>query len=307
MSSMEGEKQGDPIVFDGSRGIKLKGVTLTPEVVSCEIAGDYVHTIPPGSIYFVHGLSGRWRDYKSLLIPLSSEFNVYAYDQRGHGSSPGVYSPQKAADDLEAILEREEGNSVGVIGQSLGCHTAVQVAKRFEARGKPLKGIYLLEPCLGADSFTRGKQKLFSVLHALYALGAPFDALLTVLPFVRHSLGLKQVFPLYTTGALSQISSADCEGLQGTPVGYMLADNDRLLGTNDQKHYFACMERLHDLFSWREGFRGIPTPYDDSHHVAGLNHCFNYKGHTPFLKDEAGKKSSKIVERIATFFECVFK
>jgi pimeloyl-ACP methyl ester carboxylesterase len=250
-------------------------------------------------------LSGRWKDYTPILSGLSDDFNVFAYDQRGHGSSPGVYSPQKAADDLETIVQRDQG-SVGIIGHSIGCHTAVEVAKRFEAKGTPLKGVYLLEPCLGIDSFTGGKQKIFNILDALYYLCAPFDALLTALPFVRRSLGLHQKFPLYTLAELAQISSHDCENLNSTPVGYMLADKDKVLGTNNQKHYFACMERLRELFSWRAGFRGVPVPYDDSHHVAGLNHCFNLKGYTPFLKDEEGKNSSKIVERIVAFFECVF-
>jgi pimeloyl-ACP methyl ester carboxylesterase len=299
------EKQGEPITFLGSNGVELSGRAFMPDAYLKEVDGGFIHTIPFGSIYFVHGLSGRWVDYKPLLLPLSDEFNVFAYDQRGHGMSRGVYSPQKAADDLETIVERDAG-SVGIVGHSIGCHTAVEVAKRFEAKGRPLKGIYLLEPCLGIDSFTPGKQKVFNILHALYALCAPFDALLTVLPFARHLLGLHQVLPLYTTASLSQISSRDCEGLQSTAVGYMLANNDGLLGTNNQDHYFACMARLRELFSWRPGFRGVPIPYDNSDAAEGLNHCFNYKGQVPFLKDEKDKKSAKIVEKIVNFFEGVF-
>ncbi len=296
------EKQGEPITFVGSSGIELKGIYYSPEEQKDHLRVKFQAVQP--SIYFVHGLSGRWADYKSVLIPLSDEFRVFAYDQRGHGSSPGVYSPQKAVDDLEAIVEREEGNPVGLLGQSIGCRTAVEVAKRFESKGKPLKGVYMLQPYLGVDSFGNINKSLFRAISFLYPLLSPIDLLLTVLPFVRHPLGLNQVFPIYTCGAVSKISSGDCEGLINTPVGYMLADNDTLLGTNDADHYLACMARMIKLFSKPNSSQ---IPWNDGLVVAGLNHCFNYKGHKPFLKEEPGKNSGKIVDKMAAFFRSIFE
>lgn len=295
-----------PMVFEG-RGIILKGARIEREVEQyyegpgCVLIPEEVK----GAIYFVHGLSARWSDYRKLLHPLSSSFDVLAYDQRGHGSSPGVYSPKKAADDLEAILEREEVSPVGLLGHSIGCRTAVEVAKRFEAKGKPLNGVYLLQPYLGVDSFGNINKKLFKAASVLYPFLSPVDLLLTMMPFVRRPLGLNQVFPLYTSGAVSRVNSSDCEGLR-TPAGYMLADNDGLLGTSNQKHYFACMDRLRGLFSWQKGFSGFPIPWDESNAAMGLNHCFNYKGDRPFLKDEVGKDANKIIGNISGFFSHVF-
>ena len=296
------EKKGMDVVFEGDR-ISLNGVLYHPELKS---SGKF-HEIPNAHIYFVHGLSGRWVDYKSLLIPLSEKYNVLAYDQRGHGSSPGIYTPERAASDLEKIIECEEGNLVGLVGHSVGCRTVVEVAKRFEDKGKPLNGVYLLQPCLGADYFGAFRKNLFKTASTLYPLLSPLDLFLTAVPFVRRALGMHQVFPLYTVGAISKSKSEDINRMR-TPAGYILADKDPLLGTTDYKHYLYLLRILDDLFPVNKFLvSGKIEPWNESFAAIGLNHCFNYGGQTPFLKDEPNKKSNLIVDCVSTFFDVVFE
>jgi pimeloyl-ACP methyl ester carboxylesterase len=271
------------------------------------LKGHQLHSrIGVGTIYFVHGLSARWPDYKPLLEPLAETFDVRAYDQRGHGKSPGKYNYLRAADDLESIIEDEGRNLVGILGHSIGCRTAVDVAKRFESKGKPFAGIYLLEPCLGIDSFSSPKREQLQSLRKYAQLLLPVDFLLNMMPFVRKQLGFNQRYVIQTTGALAGIDSYDCSGIAKTPVGYMLAGKDSVLGTDDPQHFLYSMKRMRELFSGE--FKSINggSALDDSGAVPELNHCFNYKGHQPFMKDELDKDANIINHKIANFFYTVF-
>ncbi len=275
--------------FKGSN-IMLKGVQLPSKA-------------DLGTVYFVHGLSGRWKDYKPLLEPLSDAFDVRAYDQRGHGKSPGVYNFESATDDLESILEDEDRKPAGILGHSLGCRSAIEVAKRFERKGKPLGGIYLLEPCLGIESISQPKQKSLLKLKKYAPLLAPLDLVLNLLPFIRVPMGLNQRYVTRTLVGLTEMHSSECRGIKQTPAGYMLADNDSILGNDNQLDFSNSMNMLKEVFQYQTPeVRAI----DDSGVVAGLNHCFNYKGHRPFLKNEQNKDSNQIVRKIADFFYTAF-
>lgn len=271
------------------RNIVLKGVQLPSKA-------------DLGTVYFVHGLSGRWKDYTPLLEPLSDVFDVRAYDQRGHGKSPGVYNYESATDDLESILEDEGRKPVGILGHSIGCRSAIEVAKRFERKGKPLGGIYLLEPFLGIKSISPPKQKSLLKLKKYASLLAPLDLMLNLLPFIRVPIGLNQRYVCRTLVGLTDMSSDECRGVKQTPAGYMLADYDSVLGNDNQLDFSNSMRALKELFPHQMAGAAI----DDSSAVSGLNHCFNYKGHRPFLKDEPQKDRMLIIHKIASFFYTVF-
>ncbi len=302
--------------FQGSN-ITLRGVEYTPEVENYSIEGVSVTSGEClGSVYFLHGLSARWKDYEPLLDPLSENLNIIAYDQRGHGNSPGKFSVEKAADDLEAIIDKEEKRPAAILAHSIGCRVAVDVAYRMFAKGKPLAGIYMIEPCLGIDSFSSGMRALIRTLHYASLPLFPLDWLLNSMSGWRKEHGFHQRYVIQTTGDMANFHSDDCEGFPRSYVGFMLSDNDKVLGTHKQNHYWYCMERLRKLFPYpRHGEPGAPSAWDDSGVVAGLNHCLNKPedGHVPFLMPsgdendyQRNKTRDRILDRVHSFFKSVF-
>ena len=130
---------------------------------------------------------------------------------------------------------------------------------------------------------------------------------MNLLPFVRKPLGLNQRYVIDSVGSIASAHSSDCEGSHSF-TGYALADNDTLIGTQDQEHYFALMDRLRVLFPIsRYAISGELAPWDDSSAVAGLNHCFNREGHSPFMKFEEGKDRNPILRGVYTFFKSAFE
>ncbi|MXZ02629.1 MAG: alpha/beta hydrolase [Chloroflexi bacterium] len=81
---------------------------------------------PP--MLLLHGISGRWEDWDSVLPFFTSDWHVYAVDLRGHGKSSWVNNDyrwrQYALDQME-FIEGVIGESVFVVGHSLGGVTAL--------------------------------------------------------------------------------------------------------------------------------------------------------------------------------------
>ena len=114
------------------------------------------------------------------------------------------------------------------------------------------------------------------------------------------SLGFNNRDVIHSYGSLADVKSSDSEGVKRTPVAYMLADKDSVLGTGNEKHCARVHERMWELF---------PEALNDSDYVIGLNHCLNYKGLVPFLKDEDTTKAELKVDvlfGISAFFNQVF-
>ena len=128
----------------------------------------------------------------------------------------------------------------------------------------------------------------------------PIDKLLNLLPSIRVPLGFNNRDVIHSYGSLADVKSSDSEGVENTPVAYMLADRDGVLGTGSKKHYDRIHERMRELF---------PEVLDESDYVFDLNHCLNYKGLVPFLKDEDGKAKTKagVLFAISAFFDMAFE
>ena len=81
---------------------------------------------PP--MLLIHGISGYWQDWDSVLPFFTSDWHVYAVDLRGHGKSSWVnndYHWRNYALDQVEFIERVVGEPVFVVGHSLGGATAV--------------------------------------------------------------------------------------------------------------------------------------------------------------------------------------
>lgn len=293
--------EGKNVILPGIEFLADTHITITDDVVFSDA--------PLGSIYFVHGISACWEDYTPLLVPLANSFNVYAYNQRGHAGAPGKFDPRTAADDLESIIEKERDGRVGILAHSLGGGLATVVAKRFQEKGEPIDGIFMLEPYLGLRFLRRPQRYGVKMLKAVQPALKIIDRFLNMAERLRRNLGFHQRDVLDSFASMSDMHARDSIGVRSR-VGYILTENDRVLGTNHQSHYFACMEILKALFP--HGLNYTHTA------ISHLNHCLNVdvKGDptslVPFLKRQSGVPEREaqrdyVIGSIYSFFKYAFE
>lgn len=216
--------------------------------------------------------------YEYFASLLSKYFDVLLYDLAGQGKSEGSFSLDGAVSDLEKIVS-SQSVPVALCAHSFGARIAAQLAKKIEPAEDSLRGIYMIQPCIGRESF--GLQKSGNG---------------TLSWMVKKLSGRKSPLIVQT----SELSAADCV-LEKTPVGYMVANKDEVLLIDDE--LISSLKLYHSVFKCR--FVGMD--WDDSVEVKGLNHWLNLSNGGSLLKEEAGKNPSAIVERISYFFSRVFE
>ena len=96
-------------------------------------------------VVLVHGLGGTASAiFKHLLAPLSERYRVVAYDLRGSGRSsvtPGPYTVELLAEDLDALLAELDLDAVMLIGHSLGGGIVLEYAATRPDRVRAVVGI----------------------------------------------------------------------------------------------------------------------------------------------------------------------
>ncbi|CDX51086.1 Alpha/beta fold family hydrolase [Mesorhizobium plurifarium] len=102
-------------------GIRLKG-GLRHHYVKVGSSG------PP--IVFLHGFLDSWRSFQAMFVRLGQKFQLFAYDQRGHGDSEPAtdYAISDFAHDAVDFIERVVGSPAHLVGHSLGSIVAQRVA-----------------------------------------------------------------------------------------------------------------------------------------------------------------------------------
>ena len=81
---------------------------------------------PP--LLFIHGISGRWQDWDSVVDEFAGDWHIYAVDLRGHGKSSWVengYHWRNYALDQVEFVESVIRQPAFVVGHSLGGVTAL--------------------------------------------------------------------------------------------------------------------------------------------------------------------------------------
>jgi len=84
---------------------------------------------PP--LVLLHGLGARWQVFQPLMLRLAGEFEQYAPDLRGHGTSartPGHYNIRDFAADAARFIAATGRAPVSLYGHSLGGWIALMTA-----------------------------------------------------------------------------------------------------------------------------------------------------------------------------------
>jgi len=84
---------------------------------------------PP--LVLLHGGSGRWQAFESIMPELAQDWRLYAPDLRGHGKSgraAGRYRLQDYTDDMIAFFGQRVMEPAVVFGHSLGGMVALLLA-----------------------------------------------------------------------------------------------------------------------------------------------------------------------------------
>lgn len=117
-----------------------------PTVETNGVETYYEHRGRGPPIVFVHGASNDCRWWEPQMAAFSDDFEVVAYDVRGHGRTGGSdrsrYSMELFAADLRALVAELDLDSPVVVGHSLGGMFALEYAARYPDH---LRGLVLAD------------------------------------------------------------------------------------------------------------------------------------------------------------------
>ncbi|MHA1961322.1 MAG: alpha/beta fold hydrolase [Candidatus Thorarchaeota archaeon] len=114
---------------------------------------------PP--LVLIPGQGGDWTSYEKVVEPLSSSFQVFAVDVRGHGKSEwatGDYTFDSIGADMTALLEKVVKRKAIVSGNSSGGLIALWLAAN---RPDLVSGILMEDPPLFSAEWPRIKEDSF--------------------------------------------------------------------------------------------------------------------------------------------------
>src|SRR5262249_53377431 len=86
------------------------------------------HGVP---LVLLHGGTGRWQTFLTVLPLLAMRYHIYALDLRGHGLSgrtPGAYKIVDFPKGIDIFLREQVGKPAVLLGHSLGTNVVLQVA-----------------------------------------------------------------------------------------------------------------------------------------------------------------------------------
>jgi esterase len=88
-------------------------------------------------LVFLHGVMGFAANFRRIARAFEADFEVLAYDQRGHGRSfkPATgYAPENYANDLLEIVDSLGWKQIHLVGHSMGGRAAYYFASHYPDR-----------------------------------------------------------------------------------------------------------------------------------------------------------------------------
>lgn len=174
------------------------------------------------ALLLIHGQTGSWSDYCTVLPQLSRDWHVFAVDCFGHGQSshqPGLYPLRPHGDALLRFLQDVVGSPAVVSGHSSGGLLAAYVA----ACGGPLvRGAVLEDPPVFStepDFFPRSftYQDTYAPLHQ-YLLEQPAQCWEAY--YLRHCLWGQLYLPPNAAEKLAGYAQRYADRHPGQPVQF---------------------------------------------------------------------------------------
>jgi esterase len=91
-------------------------------------------------LIILHGLFGSLANWTTISKKFAEQYEVWAVDQRNHGSSPhsDTMDYQAMADDLQEFVQSQQISSAHLLGHSMGGKTAMQFALTYPGYVKKL-------------------------------------------------------------------------------------------------------------------------------------------------------------------------
>jgi pimeloyl-ACP methyl ester carboxylesterase len=151
---------------------------------------------PP--LVLLHGLTGRWQAFLSVIPALSVRWHIYALDFRGHGKSgrvPRQYQLQDYVEDVKAFVQRQLTEPAVLFGHSLGGVIAMLVTAILP---EAVRALVLADSIIFRDSLRQLMREsiypcLFSAARDLARSGEPVEKLVAALEALHISLPRQSV------------------------------------------------------------------------------------------------------------------
>ena len=138
---------------------------------------------PP--LVLLHGVTGRWQTWLSVMPDLAVRWRLFALDLRGHGRSgraAGAYRIMEYAADVIALLRRQAGEPAVLVGHSLGAIIAIAVAAEAP---DAVRAVVLEDPPLAPFRHQSARERAeygrFTALRDLARSGRTVDELIAPL------------------------------------------------------------------------------------------------------------------------------
>ncbi len=231
-----------------------------------------------GLLVFGTGFASISDDYMQLLNPLTENFDVLSMNNRGHGANKEKFDVKLLKNDLHEISKQEDVSFY--LGHSVGASMDSDVPT------------FMINPYLG-PKFINVPMRLglyASKLGTMIGLNAALSYIDSKKPFAKNN-GFNNSNFLRDFYELTKVEKPIIDGKHG----FFFSDNDAVIGTNRANPMYSL--RVEMLHAYRRAVEYKKLG-------KGLNHCLNMKpkDHAPFLKDEEGKKTNKIIKTITNFY-----
>lgn len=174
------------------------------------------------ALLLIHGQTGTWDDYATVLPALSKNWHVFAVDCYGHGNSShneAFYSIDKNGDDFIWLVEQVIGEPTVISGHSSGGLLASYIAAKG---GDMILGCVLEDPPFFNTENTDWKNTFayldtYQIIHE-YQISEQADPY--VVYYLEHCLWGKLYMPQETMKHMAEYAKAYLEKHPDEPLTY---------------------------------------------------------------------------------------
>lgn len=125
-------------------------------------------------IVFTHGALMDHRMFNAQVIHFAENYRILVLDARGHGKSQPIGLPSLTiddyVDDMMAILDRQNAETVFLVGQSMGAYIAQHLVRRYPERFQALVIIGSTPVAFSVSAFEMAALRFSSSLYKIWPM-----------------------------------------------------------------------------------------------------------------------------------------